>query len=126
MGFDFVNAGDAAMIRLQDCREGDFQNSPEAIAWVNELGVSISKLFEAGSIVKIGAYARPCSTNMMIDISSNTNPSIGLAITITFTGNEILLPKFDGGQTDIWLPGLIDAFYIANVVSKGNTVVFEV
>lgn len=102
------------MIRLTNCYDGFFRTNADCQKWAAGVVSEFREHFGENSIIKVGAYQSGPITNFTIDAFSLKLASRSLAITVMLTGSEIILPKQDLEQMDIYLPGLADTLFFAH------------
>lgn len=111
------------MLRISDCYDGFFRADHRCQQWATEFVGRFHEDFGEGSIIKVGAYKSGPVTNVTIDAFSAKCTRRSLAVTVMLTGDEIILPKNDLEQMDIYLPGLVDTFFLAHQMA-GQSPIF--
>lgn len=107
------------MINLLDCIDGDIHINNECNAWLLNL-LQLLEPFDCTSVIRLGAYNYGASSHITIDLLSNESRDKYLAITVSFSKNEIFLPKPSLEQMDLCLPGIVDAFWLIKSIAHST------
>lgn len=105
------------MIKLLDCIDGDIQINNECNSWLATLLQLLEEQFGSESVIRLGAYNYGASSHLTIDLLSNESRDKYLAITVSFSKNEIFLPNPSLEQMDLCLPGIVDAFWLIKSIA---------
>jgi hypothetical protein len=112
----------ALMIRLNDIQDGEFSSNPTCQEWLRQFLDLLSSSFGVNPNVRFGSYRHAGAANLTLDIYSSDTSTACVAITITLLDEKILLPPPSLHQMDICLPGLVDAFYLAQTIAPNGLV----